>query len=76
VIAPTVAALVPAVFASMLGLLVVGFAAGLAWHGLPLHVRQGISSAGRLGIACLLVAGVVAMRSSRTPGSRAARDGA
>ncbi len=59
VIAPTVATLVPAVFASMLGLLLVGFAAGLAWHGLPLHVRQGISSAGRIGIACLLVAGVV-----------------
>lgn len=61
VIAPTVAALVPAVFSSMLGLLVVGFTAGLAWHGLPLPIRQGISSSGRLGIACLLVAGVVAI---------------
>lgn len=60
-IAPAVAALVPAVFASLLGLLVVGFVAGLAWHGLPLEIRQGISSAGRLAIACALVGAVIAL---------------
>jgi ABC-type uncharacterized transport system permease subunit len=57
-IAPAIADVVPAVFATLAGVLVVGFLAGVVWHGLPLEARQAVGSAGRLAIATALVLGV------------------
>jgi ABC-type uncharacterized transport system permease subunit len=58
VIAPFVEDVVPSVLATLVLVPVAAFLVGVAWHGLPLSWKQGASSATRIGLALVLVAGV------------------
>jgi phosphate transport system permease protein len=60
VLAPFVAKVVPAVFATLFALPVVGFVTGVAWHSLPPDLRHGLPSGLRLVLAVLVVAALCA----------------
>ena len=55
VIAPALAGVVPAVFATLFGVVAVAFVAGVVWSAIPIEARNSVSSGFRLLIAAGLV---------------------